>query len=641
MTAKEEPLQTPVAAGFVSRFGRSTLGIALLGSALMWLAQPPMMLSLVAWIAPAPWLLFVSRDDFRGWRNYFALWLAGAAYWAAAVYWICLPHPLTPIGLPFLAGYLGCYLPVFVWLSRVGVHRCRIPLWLATPVVWTGLELVQAHLFSGFLMGVLGHTQAWLPDLIQIVEWTGAYGVSFLVMVAAAGLVSGTQSVIASRRGDIVPLQQRLPLGFFAAAIPVAAAIFVGHFSQETANVRYKHSTRATVALIQGDIRATWDPKPDRATRIMQRQAALSRQAVEQAKKEGRVLDLIVWPESMFRTGLVSFDGSFEPPPDATDPRLAEGASAAHRDFEALAADLRTPMLVGIDRYAYAGPFNVEDLSTLKFRVQNSAALVDADGKLLSVYDKTHRVPFGEYMPLFDNMPALYFLTPLPGGVKPGDGPVAMPIKGSGVGGRASGDEDAGASAPLIVSPNICYETVIPHVIHGQVRELTDAGTPPDLMVNVTNNAWFWGSSELEMHLACNIFRVVENRTPMVIAANGGLVGVDRQLRPRPAGERPHDRGGADRRRAARPAVELLHPLRRRLRRGVLDGLRCLGGSPVSRQTQGSQNQTASVKACRSIAKLSASSSTPQSRIKPRRRGCSWSTRACGRRRGSVRKSLS
>ncbi|MEM6331585.1 MAG: nitrilase-related carbon-nitrogen hydrolase, partial [Planctomycetota bacterium] len=70
---------------------------------------------------------------------------------------------------------------------------------------------------------------------------------------------------------------------------------------------------------------------------------------------------------------------------------------------------------------------------------------------------------------------------------------------------------------------NICYETVIPHVIHGQVRRLTREGTRPDLLVNVTNNAWFWGSSELEMHLACNIFRAVENRTPMVIAANGGL----------------------------------------------------------------------------------------------------------------------
>ncbi|MEN1681340.1 MAG: nitrilase-related carbon-nitrogen hydrolase [Planctomycetota bacterium] len=71
----------------------------------------------------------------------------------------------------------------------------------------------------------------------------------------------------------------------------------------------------------------------------------------------------------------------------------------------------------------------------------------------------------------------------------------------------------------------MCYETVIPHVIRRHVKQLRDDGTPPDLLVNVTNNAWFWGSSELEMHLACNIFRSVENGTPMVIAANGGLSG--------------------------------------------------------------------------------------------------------------------
>jgi apolipoprotein N-acyltransferase len=44
-----------------------------------------------------------------------------------------------------------------------------------------------------------------------------------------------------------------------------------------------------------------------------------------------------------------------------------------------------------------------------------------------------------------------------------------------------------------------------------------------DVLVNLTNDAWYWGSSELDMHLACGVFRAVETRKPLVIAANGGI----------------------------------------------------------------------------------------------------------------------
>jgi apolipoprotein N-acyltransferase len=46
---------------------------------------------------------------------------------------------------------------------------------------------------------------------------------------------------------------------------------------------------------------------------------------------------------------------------------------------------------------------------------------------------------------------------------------------------------------------------------------------PPNILVNMTNDAWYWGSSELEQHLACSVFRAVETRRPLVIAANGGI----------------------------------------------------------------------------------------------------------------------
>jgi apolipoprotein N-acyltransferase len=71
--------------------------------------------------------------------------------------------------------------------------------------------------------------------------------------------------------------------------------------------------------------------------------------------------------------------------------------------------------------------------------------------------------------------------------------------------------------------PNICYETTLPHVIRDQLATLRREGVEPQVLVNLTNDGWFWGSAELEQHLACGIYRAVENRRPLVIAANTGI----------------------------------------------------------------------------------------------------------------------
>jgi apolipoprotein N-acyltransferase len=64
---------------------------------------------------------------------------------------------------------------------------------------------------------------------------------------------------------------------------------------------------------------------------------------------------------------------------------------------------------------------------------------------------------------------------------------------------------------------------VLSHVIRRQVGELAAAGTPPDVLVNLTNDGWFYGSSELDMHLVCGVFRAIECRKPLLIAANTGF----------------------------------------------------------------------------------------------------------------------
>ncbi len=78
----------------------------------------------------------------------------------------------------------------------------------------------------------------------------------------------------------------------------------------------------------------------------------------------------------------------------------------------------------------------------------------------------------------------------------------------------------------VCIAPDICFETLLPHFIRGQVAQLSAAGNEPDLLANLTNDGWFWGSSELDLHLMCGIFRAVECRKPLVIAANTGFSAV-------------------------------------------------------------------------------------------------------------------
>jgi apolipoprotein N-acyltransferase len=112
---------------------------------------------------------------------------------------------------------------------------------------------------------------------------------------------------------------------------------------------------------------------------------------------------------------------------------------------------------------------------------------------------------FGEYIPLAKYFPWVYRMLPMQASLESGKVPTAFHV------GR------------LCLSPSICYETVFPHVIRAQIAGLTAAGDCPNVMVNLTNDGWFWGSSELDMHLACGVFRAIECRKPLLIAANTGF----------------------------------------------------------------------------------------------------------------------
>ncbi len=508
---------------------RSTFGIALVGSLLYWAALPPLALGPLGWIAPVPWLLLVRAEAMPGRRPYRALWLAGLVLWLSALHWLRLPHPATSLGWVALSAYLACYLPVFVGLSRVAVHRLRVPLWLAAPIAWTGLELARAHLLTGFLMASLSHTQVHWPAVIQLSDLVGQYGVDFLMMLVAASVASVLGNAECGMRSAKCTSQPSEPgrprprltwppthLATLAPAIlAFAAAIGYGYWRMgELDTIAADAATTGPrVAIIQGNSLAEWKQDPERERDIMDEYVRLSREAVTRPRQENaRPVDLVIWPETMFRNALISFAPDYPWPPDAAG-TPDEVEAVAKRDLAALVAQLGTPVLVGIDR--------VEWPADGTYRAYNSAVLVDRAGQITGTYDKVHLVVFGEYIPFADWIPFLYRLTPLTGGMQSGTGPVGLHSNG------------------VCYAPDVCYESVLPHVIRRQVAELDARSERPDVLVNLTNDAWYWGSSELDMHLACDVFRAVECRLPMIVAANGGLSAwIDRCGRIRAQGPR-------------------------------------------------------------------------------------------------------
>jgi apolipoprotein N-acyltransferase len=508
------PVRSRLATGAIA-LSRSTLAVALAGTLLLWAALPPLALGWLGWIAPVPWLLLVERSELAGRRPYTALWLAGFVFWLMAIHWLRLPHPATSLGWIALSAYLAFYLPVFVGLSRVAVHRLNVPLWLAAPVVWTGLELARAHVFTGFLMASLAHTQVHWTALIQVSDLVGEYGVDFVVMLAAACVSDFGLRVLTPRRCPGSRTPKLLPPVVVAVG-SVAGVLTYGHLQLREAQPEYstnagnpqsaiRNLKSARVALIQGNSLAEWKQDPSRGRQIMDEYVGLSERAVQLATEsgDGRPLDLVVWPETMFRTPLITFDEAYQLPAEISRTK-EELSSYGKQDLANLASRLQTPVLVGIDRMHYSAAATPA-AEPPPPRFYNSSVMVDRQGQIVGTYDKIHRVMFGEYIPFAEWLPFLYGLTPLTGGIQAGTEPAALELDG------------------IAYSPNICYETAIPHVIRRQVASLQSRARAPHVLVNLTNDAWYWGSSELDMHLACGVFRAVETRRPLVVAANGGI----------------------------------------------------------------------------------------------------------------------
>jgi apolipoprotein N-acyltransferase len=154
----------------------------------------------------------------------------------------------------------------------------------------------------------------------------------------------------------------------------------------------------------------------------------------------------------------------------------------------------------GIDVPVLFGARLIADFEGDKPRYLNAALLVDGHGVQQSAYHKQRLLPFGEHMPLGERFPALRELSPRARRFLPGTLPPVLQL------------------GPTRLGVSICYEDIFAQFVADGVRE-----TDPQLLVNLTNDAWFGDTREPHQHQALAMLRAVEHHRALVRATNSGV----------------------------------------------------------------------------------------------------------------------
>lgn len=482
-----------------------------LASGLMASALPPIGLGPLGFLAPAAFLLLCLPAKTR--LNLRMVFWWGLLQWMLTFHFIRLPHWAGWFGWPMLAAYFACYNVMLVAVTRRLIHRANWPPSLALPLVWASLELLRSTLLTGFPMGLLGHSLYRFPFWIQTADIAGELTVSFLVAMV------GSSFAVAFLSRSHAPKQARLA----AATLILSLGSMIGYgFGKYSAfDVFRTDEAPLRVALVQGsqDVQFGLSEEEDKLETINSfrtHQLLTARARVAQ-------VGLVVWAESMFpMTDILPFDAQEyhklweqEEEKEGTQrSRPAPGRlEKVQRELPFQVREATGTGPVGVYPYQSSVPLIVGMRSfepTLDSDF-NAAVYFDPQAQVAGRYFKTHLVPFGEYLPLGEVFPWFYQLAPMSRGLTPGPGATIFEVDNH------------------RLLPTICYESVVGRMVRNYLTadskdSAQDPGRSPcDALLNISNDGWFWGSSALDLHLASNVFRAVENRTPHLVVCNTGI----------------------------------------------------------------------------------------------------------------------
>ena len=456
----------PLNTGIKNVFTAALSGLLLTG------AFPKIGLDWLAWVALVP-LLYTLKDQPVG-AGFRLGFIAGLVHFLMLLYWLVpvmrtygyLPAYLSILILLLLAAFLALFVGSFAAaLSKLG----KKPVWclVMIPLLWVALEYLRSFIFSGFPWELLGYSQFNRLQLIQISDILGVYGLSALIaLVNGAAFI--TLLYFTKRRWLDEKITKRLVTGAVIALIlGIALNWSYGHWRLKTIDHLIAISPKTRIAIIQGNIdqAVKWDPafQIDTVNKYHRLTSSIIKQRPE----------LIVWPESA-----TPFYFLYDIKPTEL---VFEGIQQTTADY-----------LIGSPSFVQSDD---------GVRYFNSAYLISPLTKNISKYDKTHLVPFGEYVPLKKWLPFLGKIVAQVGDFRGGLEGKTLSWKNEQIG------------------VQICYEIIFPGLSRAMAKNNAS------LLINITNDAWFGKTSGPYQHFSMTVFRAVENRRALVRSANTGISG--------------------------------------------------------------------------------------------------------------------
>jgi len=445
-------------------------GVCLLSSLIYVLAFPPFAMAEGASVFAVPILVWLFHKQPR--KLLFAViggW--GLLSWLALIVWL---RHVTFGGYIFLSILLAAYFSLWffaaAWLLprlREASTFSRIVGMISLAALWVVHEYVRSFFLTGFPWLPLAASQWQRPLLLQTSAWTGSYGVSFILIFFNLGLAFYIEKTIRlARKG-----WQRISPELITALFVFLLSGFGGFYLTRSSSG--ERETLFNAAFIQPDIpqELKWDPS--RSTDVLQ----TIRRTTLAIKNAPKTPDIVIWPE-------------------AVTPFAVVGDYGMQRWTEEVAAAMEAPLFIGsigVDRTKIDDWFN-------------GAMVIDPETGLSSEYYRKRKlVPFGEYIPFGFLFSWISKFVPIEGSFAKGES--AAPLTAE-VAGKSY---DFGAL--------ICYEDVFPALARTTARE------GAEMLIVITNNAWYGEEGMPYQHAAHSVLRAVETRLPVLRSGNNGWSG--------------------------------------------------------------------------------------------------------------------
>jgi len=453
-----------------------SLSLVLLAALLQILLFPGFDLSFLAWVMLVPFLAAIS--DRRPAAAFLLGCLFGLLSALGVTYWLFGSvvdyFGLSPVaGAALVLAASLIYAAVYFGLFAVLVSRCRVLVEsragvFLVPCFWVTAEILRGHWLSEDPWGILGYSQYRTLPLIQVADWTGVYGVSFLLVLINAVLFRVLLALRSRGRGATgvrwTRWDRAVTVGLPGLLLGLALAYGYGRLKRFEESCPGEGKAVRT-ALIQANIPSQYRWKSIYYGRNLDTYLRMS------LAPEARGADLLVWPENA-----VSFHPDREP--------------VFLRLITASLEDPPASLLTG-------GPLLEKNPGGGGGRNYNAAYLITGAG-IRERYRKIHLMPVSERKPEW--LRALLR--------SPGESPAHFT---AGTEATVFPFAQGGFSSP------ICFEMIYPELVREFVRN--GAG----FLVNISNDSWFGPTAGPRQHLVFSVFRAVENRRDVARAAVTGL----------------------------------------------------------------------------------------------------------------------